>query len=218
MNEHKICFITCDNNDAFCQECLLYIENLEIPAGYTIETILKKDGVSMAGAYNEAMRQSDAKYKVYLHQDVFIINKNFIQDMLQVFSNPQVGLLGVIGSAQIPANGIWWESAFSYGKVYGNHRGVMELVACREVEQEQQEVQCIDGLIMATQYDLPWREDIFTGWHFYDLSQSMEFSRAGYQIVVPRQSQPWCIHDSGLPNMSNGYDDYRQIFVNEYLR
>jgi hypothetical protein len=172
----------------------------------------------MTSAYNEAIRQSDARYKVYLHQDVFIMNKSFIQDFLQIFDNPQIGMLGVAGSAQIPASGIWWESGCNYGKVYDNHRGVMELLAFREVEQDYQEVQCIDGLMMITQYDLPWREDIFTGWHFYDLSQSMEFIRAGYKVAIPWQHQPWCIHDCSFVNVRNGYEDYRQVFVKEYLR
>lgn len=31
------------------------------------------------------MRESDDKYKVYLHQDTFIINKNFIYDIIDIF-------------------------------------------------------------------------------------------------------------------------------------
>ena len=31
------------------------------------------------------------------------------------------------------------------------------------------EVEGVDGLLMATQYDIPWREDLFDGWDFYDL-------------------------------------------------
>jgi hypothetical protein len=96
--------------------------------------------------------------------------------------------------------------------------GVMGLVAFKEVEGDYQEVQCIDGLIMITQYDLPWREDLFNGWHFYDSSQSMEFIKSGYKVVIPRQSHPWCIHECGVTSLSNGYHDYRQAFINNYLQ
>lgn len=35
------------------------------------------------------MKETSAKYKVYLHQDTFIIYKNFIQDILSIFKeNP----------------------------------------------------------------------------------------------------------------------------------
>jgi hypothetical protein len=217
MNANKICFITCVNNEELYQKCLTYIHSLVVPIGYEIETMAIRAAVSMTGGYNEAMRRTDAKYKVYLHQDVYIINKNFFQEILAFFEYPQIGMIGVAGSRQIPRSGVWWEAESLYGKVYDSHTGMIGLLSFNEVEDEYKEVQGIDGLIMITQFDLPWREDIFTGWHFYDLSQSREFHRAGYKVIIPMQQQPWCIHDCGLVNVS-GYQHYRQVFLNEYAQ
>ena len=72
-----------------------------------------------------------------------------------------------------------------------------------------------DGLIMVTQYDLPWREDLFQGWHFYDVSQCLEFEKAGYKVGVIKQISPWCLHDCGKVN-GTGYEDNRKIFVQHY--
>ncbi|MDF2929495.1 MAG: hypothetical protein K0Q75_1733 [Anaerospora sp.] len=188
LNTNKFCFITCENDARFYQICLSQIKNLEIPEGYEVEILSIEDSVSMTSAYNQAIGKSNAKYKVYLHQDVYILHKRFMQDVLDIFQNSEIGMIGVAGSAQIPANGIWWESNCNYGKVYDSHTGVMGLVAFKEVEGDYQEVQCIDGLIMITQYDLPWREDLFNGWHFYDSSQSMEFIKSGYKVVIPKWS------------------------------
>ena len=77
------------------------------------------------------------------------------------------------------------------------------------------EVEAVDGLLMATQYDVPWREDLFTGWDFYDVSQSFEFRRKGYRVVVPAMEEPWCIHDDGFLNLSNYYNE-RKKFLSEY--
>ena len=74
----------------------------------------------------------------------------------------------------------------------------------------------IDGFLMVTQYDLPWREDLFDKWDFYDCSQSMEFIRQGYRVVVPNMKAPWCVHDCGFINLEN-YDTERQKYVAEYL-
>jgi len=70
---------------------------------------------------------------------------------------------------------------------------------------------------MITQYDLPWQQEVFAGWHFYDLAQCLEFIHAGYSVVIPRQQQPWCIHNCGVVNVSNGYEDDRKSFVAAYL-
>ena len=78
MNDRQFCFILCVNNDFFVQECLLYISNLIIPDGYTVDIITVTDAESMASGYNEAMQTSNAKYKIYIHQDVFILNEYFL--------------------------------------------------------------------------------------------------------------------------------------------
>ena len=204
MNKNKVAFITCVNDEKMYEESLRYINNLIIPDGYEIDIISIKEAKSITSAYNAAMNSSDAKYKVYLHQDTFIVNKDFISDMLYIFDNEEVGMIGVAGANSIPVNAIWWESEDKYGQVFENHTGVMDLLKFKSVQHDYEEVKAIDGLIMVTQYDIPWREEVFDGWHFYDMSQSMEFVRKGYKVVIPRQEQTWCLHDCGLVNTKNG--------------
>ena len=71
---------------------------------------------------------------------------------------------------------------------------------------------------MITQYDLLWRDDIFDGWHFYDLSQSIEFIRKGLKVVVPNQQNAWCIHDCGHVYTSNEFEVYRNRFLDNYSK
>ena len=80
MNNKKICFIMCSNDEFLARECQIYIEQLLVPENYEVEVLVVKDAKSMTSGYNEAMRASDAKYKVYLHQDVLILNRGFIYD------------------------------------------------------------------------------------------------------------------------------------------
>lgn len=217
MNNQKIAFIYCVNDYALYEESIEYIQSLNIPDGYEIEMIPIENAPSITSGYNKGMASSDAKYKVYLHQDVFIRNKNFIVDILSIFEkNPEFGMLGVAGAKTIPLSGVWWESSKKIGKVYENHTGNMDLLQFADVTQTVEEVSAIDGLIMITQYDLFWREDLFAGWHFYDLSQSMEFIKAGYQVGIPMQETPWCIHDCGVVNVSNGYEESKTIFIRNY--
>ncbi|MGL4911649.1 MAG: glycosyltransferase, partial [Romboutsia sp.] len=86
-----------------------------------------------------------------------------------------------------------------------------------EIENDYQTVDAIDGLIMITQYDIKWREDIFDGWHFYDISQCFEFKKEGYKIVVPNQKKPWCIHTRNKTPI-HIFEKYRERFVLNYLK
>jgi GT2 family glycosyltransferase/glycosyltransferase involved in cell wall biosynthesis len=216
-NNKKISFISCVNNEEVYQKSVDYIKKLIIPKGYEVECICIKDVNSMALGYNTALKQTDSKYKVYLHQDVLIQNNNFINDVLKIFQeNQEVGMIGVAGCKILPSNAIWWESSNTYGKVIDSHTGIMKVLEFNDVKDDYEIVEAIDGLIMITQYNIPWRQDLFNGWHFYDISQSKEFIKANYKVAIPYQEQPWCIHDCGIPNMTN-YEKYRMIFIQEYI-
>ncbi|MEJ8552665.1 glycosyltransferase [Tepidibacter sp. Z1-5] len=218
MNNKKICFISCVNDEEMYNECLKYIEHLNVPDGYEIQNLSVRDAKSITSGYNEAMKASDAKYKIYLHQDVFIINKNFLFYILDIFKDDQVGLIGAVGAKKIPTNGIWWESNHKYGKVYESHTGKMELLKFKDIKSTYEKVKAIDGFIMVTQHDIQWREDIFDGWDFYDVSQSVEFSKKGYEVVVPTQDKSWFIHDCGYVDTGDKYEKYRTIFLDEYSK
>ena len=186
MNAQKICFIMCTNHQLYKEECISYLECLELPDGFEREILPIEGACSMASGYNQAMSQSDAKFKVYLHQDVFVVYRSFIPAVM--WYGTRVGMLH--------SNSVYFADSYLFGKVVG----------------EYQRVQAVDGLLMATQYDIPWREDLFLGWDFYDISQSMEFRRKGYQVIVPHTDTPWCIHDDGFLNLGRYYEE-REVFL-----
>ena len=107
MDAKKICFITCVNQEELYAESLLYLKHLQLPEGMQAEYIAVRGAVSMAAGYNEGMQQSDAKYKVYLHQDTLVVNKVFVADLLKIFADASIGALGVIGCRCLPRSGVW---------------------------------------------------------------------------------------------------------------
>lgn len=218
MENNKIDFIICTNNKLYYEECIHYISRLEVPQGYEVDVLSIEDADYITKAYNEAMRVSNAKYKVYMHQDTFIINKRFLYDMLQIFEDSSVGMIGMVGCELLPEqdtflqNGLW-----DKGRVYYSRVAASGMAVCADVEEETayEYVQAVDGLLMATQYDVRWREDILQGWDFYDISQSMEFLKQGYQIAVPSFAEPWVLHDHGVLNYQK-YDYWKRVFFQEY--
>lgn len=74
----------------------------------------------------------------------------------------------------------------------------------------------LDGLILMTQYDVDWRVDLFDKWHFYDLSQCMEFFKQGYKAAVLPQKMPLCNHFAGM-SAFEGHNEERKKFLKEYI-
>lgn len=209
---HKICFIYCVNNDHFLFESLRSLKQLNIPDGFTVENRIIKNASGLTKAYNDAMKSSSAKYKIYLHQDMVVINPNFLNELIMMFLKyPQLGLIGVAGPKHLPPDAYWPHASLSYG---GFMLGDIPMV-WNEATGDYEPVQAVDGIAMMTQYDLPWREDIFKGWHFYDISQSLEFIKAGYEVGIPRQTSPWFSHRPHDSSMI-GYEEDRQLFLAHY--
>ncbi len=215
-NPNKICFIICCSNEEYLSESILYIRRLFIPDGYDIDIISISQAESMTDGYQAGMDESDAKYKIYMHQDVFIINRSFLPDTLNIFiKNPDIGMIGMVGSTKLPPNAVMWDAKTRVGALRSCVLNTVDDYFDVPCDRDASYVEAIDGLLMMTQYDVPWRTDLFKGFDFYDVSQSFEFRRRGYKVAVPRQKTPWTLHDCGFMNMS-GYEKSRLAFINEY--
>lgn len=215
-DKHKICFIICTNDERQLEECMMYLSFLHIPEGCKTEVITVTDAASMTAGYNEAMRSSNAKYKIYLHQDTFIVERLFLDFLLKLFQkHPKIGMAGTVGAEKLSGDGVMWHEQ-RCGNFYRLDEFRKEgFDNIEQFKRGHREVEVIDGLLMATQYDLPWREDVFDGFDFYDVSQCMEFRRAGYKIAVPAQKGNWVIHDCKAPAFWH-YNKYRKLLLREY--
>lgn len=216
MNDKKIAFIICTNNELWYEECIKYLARLEVPEGYEVDLIKVTEARSMTAGYNEGMNATDAKYKIYLHQDVFIVQEDFVERMLKVFKEePKIGIMGVMGADRIVPNGCYWNN-WNCGQAYVF--GVTQKgIVCHENKKggSYTSAVALDGMLLMTQYDIPWREDLFQKWDFYDVSQCFEFKRCGYEVAVLLEEKSSVIHDCGYVGLMN-YDEARVIFCEEY--
>lgn len=192
MNEKKVCFIWNSAENEYLNKSMACIDELEYDEDYTIEKIVVND-ISIARGNNEAMHKSDAKYKIYINERNFINNKKFIIDILEIFKDSNVGMIGIMGSKSIPTGGIWYQSKNKVGKLAVNNNVKEIIESYNDYSDVYEEVKVIDGSIIITQYDMEWKDDIFKGKYFYDSAQCIEFTKKGYKIVVPKQEQPWCL-------------------------
>jgi len=214
MDSNKIAFIICVNDELYFSECCWYINRLSIPKTMSIDIISIREANSMTEAYNAAMISSDAKFKIYIHQDTFIYNQNFIHDMLDIFyMDEKIGIMGMYGGINLPQNGVVY-SAWNSGKLI---TGNWIKTKCYTSNQKKPFmcVEAVDGLLLATQYDINWRYDILKQWDFYDIAQCLEYRKLGYKVVIPYQETAWVHHDCGYNKFKN-YNKNREIMLDAY--
>lgn len=212
---YKVCFVSCVNNKKMYDECLYYINALKVPEGVEITTAYVTEAESMTSGYNEVMKSEKADIYVFLHQDVSIINPYFLEDILDIFeSDKRIGIIGLVGSPKLPPDAVMWHGS-RVGNLYSEDSVLNFSDRAKDRFSEIIDVEAVDGLLIATNKGIPFREDIFDGWDFYDASICEEYRKQGYRVVVPNQCVPWVIHDDGLMNLYS-YGKYRKIFLEEY--
>lgn len=198
-------------------------EKLIIPDDMKLEILPVINAKGMAAGYNYAMKYCNAKYKIYIHQDTFIIDECILSKILNVFSKDNnIGMIGNFGTTKLLKSGRWYEnsSANNRGNLYQdeilNIKSAVSIIKHGEYEY----ADAIDGIFIATSKDVKWRDDLFDGWHFYDISQTFEFKKAGYETVFLNdyEDSMALIHETtAKKDPYDMYDKYRRVFLKNYM-
>ena len=199
MENYKICFIICGNNDFLCQETLHYILNLYIPDKFELDYMIISDVKNTFEAYNAGMKESDAKYKIYLNENVFITDKSFLVNVIDIFANnPDIGQIGAIGFRNNHKNEPENMERIGHITVGGTETKIYNFNCNTEFALE--EVVTMEPGIVVTAYDENWPEGKDVAAAMLERCESLRNS--GYKSVALIKEKPWCLYDNDLLGMS----------------
>lgn len=193
MNDHKIDFIICYSSQECLNKCIACINSLKIPEGYETEILGLENVSNIENGYMAIMQESDAKYKVYIRENTYIVNDNFLCDVIDSFQrDSQIGMIGVLGE-------------IGEGLQYGQWN-VGRISVCNDVREtdvfEMNEVNgtyvdALFGAVLVTNCDLPWNVNAQDDGHYFDIDHSIEMKKNGLKLYVPYQDRAWCIYEKG---------------------
>ena len=200
VDANKILFVVQKQNEDNYTACIQSIQDLQIPEGKETEICtwsLTQAEMAYSQLYNDVISKNNAKYKIYLPDTTSFVSENALLDLLKIMeSDCEIGMLGVCGAKSLPVSGIWQDAAHKLGRLYALQAdGNVSEIKYDTPEAEYEEVQSISSVMVATQYDLPWR-DAANG-DLCATAQSLEFIRQGYKVAVPAQAQTWCLSMAG---------------------
>ena len=111
--------------------------------------------------------------------------------MLRIFAaDPMIGIMGLIGVKQLSTTGLLVASTFIKGRLlYTDDSSFLG----EDIEGATEEVMVVSADLIATQYDVPWRSDLFHSDCLFAEAQCIEFRRKGYRTVLPQQDDPWLL-------------------------
>ena len=92
MNDKKIAIIFHTTNEFYVEDALESFRRLKVPENFSVEVLPVQDEEKFH-AYNRAMNHSDAKYKIYLDENISTLHKNILLKVIKLFqSDKKIGL------------------------------------------------------------------------------------------------------------------------------
>ena len=85
--------------------------------------IIKVSGsnyISLVHAYNEAQKVATYKIKVFIHEDLDLLEGDWVLKLIKLFENTETGLVGLTGTPKMSnTNFFWWNyDASNYENIY----------------------------------------------------------------------------------------------------
>ncbi|MBO4780616.1 MAG: hypothetical protein J5497_08270, partial [Selenomonadaceae bacterium] len=124
MDALKLEIIIHSTDAATCRQLIQSLETVDVPENFSVE-VQPVTGDEKYFAYETAMRSSDAKYKIYLDEHAVITDANFLHELLKIFRDGSIGVIGTSGAIELSTHGVSLTSAKRTDK---NFRGEVEVV------------------------------------------------------------------------------------------
>ena len=123
-----ISVITCINDEEVYEKMLL--KSLKETNKFLKEKNLKeleivqvfgKDYISLAHAYNSAQKNATFSIKAFIHEDLDLLEPDWIIKLLKIFEDQEIGLVGLLATTKINHNSFFWFEGveeYIYGKAF----------------------------------------------------------------------------------------------------
>lgn len=176
------------NEDIFQRRLLASLRDVQVPPDCQVQIVGVTSRAGKAQIYSSAMKESNAKLKVYIDEQCSITNPGLLLDLMKIFeSDGDIGACGAVGVKTLPIDGI-----FEHGTEFVGSGGENSETTDYQLDGLQyEEVVAVDSCIFATVEDIEWRQDLFHDDDFVITAQCFEVKRKGKKVVVPENGADW---------------------------
>ena len=185
LDETKVLLVVIFKDEAERQQCVNVISRSQLvmlPMVNKIEVVMLPRNANLAAACNIVVKNTNARYRLFLTVPVVFLNPFLIASVLEKFlTYPNIGMIGLIGS-EIPISGDYKQAKNLYGRYYFSQDGKNVNVYFGKEPLYYQSVHMLDEGFFATSGNILFDEEI--GEDFVMAAQCCLYRRAGYEIDV----------------------------------
>ncbi|HMA64069.1 MAG: glycosyltransferase [Fibrobacterota bacterium] len=152
----------------------------------------RDNAYNLCSAYNTGVSLASGDIIVFVHEDVFFVNKDWGVRLIDKFADASVGLVGVAGTQYLFKDTPGWVAAgrpWIKGQVIHETHGIeSRVLTVFSWDDQDADVVAVDGLFFAIRASLfstiRFDDITFNGFHLYDLDICMQIQKSHRLIVT----------------------------------
>jgi len=168
-----------------------YIKHIEKTCGLKDIEILPYENngeFSLTEIYNKGLKKSKYDKVVFCHDDIIHNTEKWGKKILKHFNSTDFGIIGMAGTTDMPASGMWWEDRSKMVGIVGHTKDGKTWLSKYSNHFEDKIIQTaiLDGLFFAVdkkRIKKNFNEDI-KGFHLYDLDFTLNNHLSGVKVGV----------------------------------
>lgn len=189
----KVHFIVFYKNQECLDKCLGCLNALKIPENVETDVLGVDEGESITRAYDACMESSDADIKIYIRENIYITDPDFLIRALDLFKNhEEVAMAGIIGGFEKKPGFIDW-TVGSLNIFSDDSRIVFENPFNKDFEY----VDYLSGQVLMTKKDFPWTTEEEDCDKFFDIYHSRKTTESGAKLAVINFQKPPVLWEYG---------------------
>lgn len=189
--DNNIFFVIIGDDEWIISENVRYLSQLILPKGMTAEYCIVPKNEE---AFRIGQGESAAKYKVYLDQNVYIIDKYFVQKVVKAFEeNEFIKLIGVRGYRLIENDKKLKIVGNNLNMKYDNNSQIQKLI--EGTEYGVLNVQAVDNHVFVTVQDIDWNGENLKS---QVIEASVELRKKGYQTAIIKGESAMTLFDNNI--------------------
>ena len=208
--EKRIAVLLHKSRERRYEICMESLRNMNWPDGYEAELFVITQDRPYAVQVNEIMTAADAKYKIYINDDLCLVHPQMIEEMLNLFQDDSIGMIGILGSTSLPVSGSVMDSPYKSGAVYIPSEKDLSELRFHETS-EAADVRFLLPSLFATQRDVPW-DEAYEKQYYAVLAYCRGMEESGVRIVVPHPQEIWCTYQEKSIAFDANEADWKTYF------
>lgn len=172
--------------------------------------------MSLTQAYNKGLSESKNDIVVFMHDDIYILSKDWARKLIKHYNETDYAILGVAGTKKLDETGVWWNERQSMYGCVSHTDGFKSWTSeySYNFGNRIKDAVVVDGVFFSCNKKRIKKtfDESYKGFHFYDISFCFDNFKEDVKIGIHFDIS---IKHKSVGDVNDAWEENRKLFVSK---